>query len=339
VGVFVARRLAFSLLALIAALVLTFTLVHATPVDPARQYAGPRASEEKLAEVRAKLALDRSLAVQILIYGENFFTGDWGESLITKSPVIDDIGKTLPYTLELVVLSLILTLLIGLPLGVISANKKDRLPDHASRILAVGLISIPTFWLALGLQYLFSGGLGILPLSGSSSVQVTLTSPISHVTGFPLFDALVTGNFAAFGDHLRHLILPVVALAGMTLGAFQRITRSSMVEALSEDFIVAKRSYGLPDRLVLYRHGLKNCSGPIITTAGVFLAYMIFSTFIVESIFAWPGMGSYIVAGVGALDYPVIMAVTLVSVVAFLVLNTVADLVLAALDPRVRVQA
>ena len=264
VGVFVLRRLAFSLLALIAALVLTFALVHATPVDPARQYAGPRASEEKLAEVRAKLALDRSLAVQILIYGENFFTGDWGESLITKSPVIDDIGKTLPYTLELVVLSLILTLLVGLPLGVISAHKKDRLPDHASRILAVGLISIPTFWLALGAAVHLLRQAGDLALERVAfRTRSTLTNPISQRHRLSLDRRARHRQLHRLrGPPRRTWCCPSSPGRHGPGRHFQRITRASMVETLTEDYIVAKRSYGLPERTVLYRHALKNSSDP-----------------------------------------------------------------------------
>jgi len=218
---------------------------------------------------------------------------------------------------------------------VISANKKDRLPDHASRILAVGLISIPTFWLALALQLFFSGSLGVLPLSGALSTSVGLLHPITKVTGFPVIDALVTGNFTAFWDHIVHLILPVIAMTGISLGGTQRITRAAMVETLTEEYVVAKRSYGLPERSVLYRHALKNSIGPVITSTAVYIASMIVSTFLIEAIFSWPGMGSYVAIGVGQLDYPVIMGVTLVSAVAFLILNTLADILLAV-DPRVR---
>jgi len=334
---FIVRRLALSVLALLGVLVIMFLLMRAAPVDPARQYAGMRATEEQLTEVRHELGLDRSVPVQIGTYIKNFFTGNWGDSLISKHPVIDDVGKTLPYTLELVFLSMLLTVVIGIPLGVVSAEKKDKLPDHASRVLAVGLISIPTFWLALALQYIFSGKLHLLPLSGAGSIQVVLSHPIDKVTGFPLLDALLTGNFKALLDHARYLILPVIALTGMSLGALQRITRSSMVETLSEEYIVAKRSYGLAERTVLYRHALKNTTGPIVTTVAVFVAVLIVNTFLIESIFAWPGLGAYIATGVATLDYPVIMAVTLISAVAFLIMNALAD-VLLAIDPRVRLR-
>ena len=332
---FLVRRFGLSVLVLFGVLVIMFVVMHLAPVDPVTQYAGIRATPEQQAEARATLGLDKSLPVQIGIYIKNFFTGDWGSSLMTKRSVLGDIGLTLPYTLELIIFSAVLMTLIGVPLGVVSANKKDRLPDHASRILAVGLISIPTFWLALALQYIFSGKLGILPLSGAFSTVTSLTHPITKVTGFPFIDSLVTGNFTAFTDHLAHLVLPVIAMTGIALGGTQRITRATMVETLTEDYIVAKRSYGLPERTVLYRHALKNSVGPVITSTAIYVASMIVSTFLIEAIFSWPGMGSYVATGVSKLDYPVIMGVTLVSAVSFLILNTLAD-VLLAIDPRVR---
>jgi peptide/nickel transport system permease protein len=332
---FLIRRVALMVVALMGVLVVMFLLMHLAPVDPARQYAGNGASKQTLERVRVQLGLNKSLPEQVVVYIKNFFEGKWGDSLQTKQPVIGDIRTTLPYTLELVIVAMGLTVLIGVPLGVVSAGQKDRWPDHASRILAVGLISIPTFWLALALQYILSGKLGILPLSGPQGQMIAILHPIRTVTGFPLIDSLITGNFTAFQDHLVHMVLPVIALTGMSLGGLQRITRAAMVETLSDDYIVAKRSYGLPERAILFRHGLRNSSGPIVTYTATTFAWLLVNTFLVEAIFSWPGMGAYLAQGVQGLDYPVVMAVTLVSAVAFLVLNFLAD-VLIALDPRVR---
>ena len=333
--VFLIRRLLLMVLALFGVLVIMFLLMHLAPVDPARQYAGNGASEKTLERVRVQLGLNRSLPEQVVLYIKNFFTGQWGDSLTTKRPVLNDIRTTLPNTLELAVVAMILTILIGVPLGVVSADQKDRWPDHASRILAVGLISIPTFWLALALQYILSGKLGLLPLSGTQSQTIDYLYPIKSITGFPSIDALVTGNWQAFGDHVVHMILPVIALTGMSLGGLQRISRAAMVETLSDDYIVAKRSYGLKERSILFKHGLRNSTGPIATYTGTTFAWLLVNTFLVEAIFSWPGMGSYLAEGVSGLDYPVVMAVTLVSACAFLLLNFCADLIIA-LDPRVR---
>ncbi len=323
------------MLALLGVLVIMFLLMQLAPVDPARQYAGNQASPERLAQVRTQLGLDKPMPVQIAVYMKNFFTGEWGDSLQTKRPVIKDIRSTLPYTLELVVLAMIFVIGIGVPLGVMSAEHKDHWQDHSSRIFAVGLISIPTFWLALALQYTFSGKLGLLPLSGAGDYSVILTMPIKTITGFPVIDSIVTGNWAGFEDHATHLVLPVIALTCMSLGGLQRITRASMVESLSDDYIVAKRSYGIHERSILYTHALRNSVGPIATYAAFTFAYVLVNTFLIEAIFAWPGMGAYMAQGVTSLNYPVVMAVTLVSAVAYLLLNFTAD-VFIALDPRVR---
>ena len=333
---FILRRLILSVIVLLGVLVIMFSVMRAAPVDPVTQYAGIRATQEQRVEVAKELGLDRSIPIQIVTYIKNFFTGKWGNSLKTKRPVLEDIKQTLPYTLDLILFSVILTTVIGVPLGVLSARRKDRLPDHLSRIMSVGLISIPVFWLALALQLLFSGKLGILPLSSAFSINVSLLHPVTRITGFPLIDSLVTGNFRAFGSYCAHLVLPVIAMTGIGLGGTQRITRSTMVETLTEEYITAKRSYGLRERGVLYGHALKNSIGPVVTATAVLAAGLIVSTFLIESIFSWPGMGSYVATGVGQLDYPVIMGVTLVSAVGFLIMNTVADILLAAIDPRVR---
>ncbi len=331
---FLVRRILFMIVALFGVLVIMFLIMNAAPVDPARQYAGEGASAQTVERVREQLGLTKPLPVQILVYIRNFFTGEWGDSLATKRPVLADIRDTLPNTLELTVFAMALTVLAGVPMGVVSAWKKDLWPDHVSRIIAVGLISIPTFWFALALQYILSGNFHLLPLSGSVGEATMFANP-PKVTGFPIIDSLVAGDFAAFQDHAVHLILPVIALTGMSLGGLQRITRAAMVETLADDYIVAKRSYGLAERSILFGHGLRNSTGPVATYAAVVCAWLLVNTFLVEAIFNWPGMGSYLALGVQGLDYPVVMAVTLVSAVAFLLLNFIADM-LIALDPRVR---
>lgn len=335
---FVLRRIFTSFIALIGVLVVVYVLVSLAPVDPVKQYAGVNASPERKEQVKHELGLDRSIPVQMFTYGKNFLTGRWGVSLLSKRSVREDVANTLPYTLELVGFALILTVVLGILLGVTSAHKKDRLPDHASRVLAVGLISIPTFWLALGLQYIFAGKLHVLPLSGANDYATMVAYPIQSITRLPLLDALLTGNWVAFWDHFEHLILPVIALTGMALGGLQRLTRASMIEVLNEDYVVAVRSYGVPERNVLWRHGLKNSTPVLATMIALCAAWLLVNTFLVEAIFAWPGMGSYIVNAVTGLDYPALLAVTLLSAVSYLVVNTVADLVVA-IDPRVRINS
>jgi len=336
-AVFILRRVALGFVALLGVLVVTYVLVHLAPINPARQYAGAHATAEQLAAARETLGLNKSVPVQIADYAKNFVSGNWGVSLQTKRSVLTDVRTTLPYTIELVVLSMSVSFVIGIPLGVLSAKRKGHTADHISRVVSVALIAIPTFWLALGLQYVFSGTLHLLPLSGAYSYEVVLDNPIIPITGFPLVDALLAGNFTAFWNHVVHLVLPVLALTGLSLGSIQRLTRASMLEVLDEDYILASRSYGLPERTVLWGHGLKNALGPLATVSALTIAWLLVNTFLVESIFAWPGMGNYMVSAINTLDYPVILAVTLVSAISYLMLNLLADVIIA-LDPRVRLR-
>ena len=202
-----------------------------------------------------------------------------------------------------------------------SSTKKNRWQDNASRVLAVGLIAIPTFWLALGLQYILSGKLHLLPLSGGGSVEMMYLSPIRQITHFPLIDSLITLNFKGFWDHLTHMILPVMALAGLQIGGLQRLTRAQMLDALGDEYVTAARSYGLSERRVVWQRALKGSLGPLATVIGLELAGMITGSFIIESIFSWPGIGSLVVQALGNLDYPVIMAITLIGACAYLTMQ------------------
>lgn len=332
---FITRRLILGLVALLGVLIVTFTVIKLAPIDPARMYAGPRAGEAQLAEATRLLGLDKPGAVQLVSYIKNFFIGEWGRSLVSRGSVAREIGKTVPYTLELVFVTMVVQNIIGISLGVLSAHRKDEWPDHMGRVLSVGLVAIPTFWLALGLQYILTGKLGMLPLSGAFDYDLLMKHPLKSVTGVPLIDALVTWNLPIFWDHLIHMVMPVFALACMGMGTMQRLTRSTLIEVLSEDYIVAVRSYGAPERNVLWRHGMKNATGALATFMALSFAWVLVNTFIIESIFAWPGIGSYIVKAVAALDYPAVIAVTALSAVSYLVLNTLADMALA-IDPRVR---
>jgi len=332
---FILRRILQSLFVIFGVLVVTFLVTRVAPSDPAAMWAGPRATPEQVERATKELGLDRPLYEQLGKYISDFVRGDFGHSLRTRQSVATELKAFLPATIDLVLAAMLIALLVGLPLGVLSAQKKDRLPDHASRVISVSAISMPTFWVALMLQFVFFKELGILPLGGQQSVSVSLFYPVESVTGHLLPDALITGNYVAFWDGVKHLILPAIALAGWSLGSVQRMTRSAMVEILNEDYIVAGRSYGLPERVVLWRYALKNSLGPTATVIALTMGYMLVNTFLVESLFAWPGIGTYIALAVVTLDYPAILAVTVVSAIAYIVLNALADIVIA-LDPRVR---
>jgi len=224
---------------------------------------------------------------------------------------------------------------VGIPLGVISAKRKDEWLDHLSRLFSVGVVSLPTFWVGLILQLLFFRILNIFPLGGQLSTEIKLMMEIPKITGFITLDSLITGNFKIFFDALWHIVLPGITIGLYPVGLVARMPRSALLEILSADYITAARSYGLSERTVLWSYALKNSVGPTSTVVALSIGYTLVNTFLTESIFSWPGIGSYIATAVTGLDYPAIMGVTIFSAISYVILNLVADLIIA-LDPRVR---
>jgi ABC-type dipeptide/oligopeptide/nickel transport system permease component len=333
---FVASRLATSAIVLIALTVIVFMLSRVIPNDPAVIYVGPKAPQEELDRVRNELGLNRPLFVQYFSYLGGLFRGDWGNSLATKHPVLDELATRLPSTLELIAASLLIAIVLGITLGVVAARKPGKLLDGSIRFLSIGGVSIPAFWLGLLLQVLFVGRLGILPATGQFSNTLKYTDPISAVTGFPLFDSLITGNWFAYADGLQHLVLPAITLAAYPLGLIARMTRASMLEVQGQDYIFTAQAYGLRHRLIRWKLALRNALPPTLTIIGLAAAYTLTGTFFVEIVFNWPGIGQFSTAAMLAVDYPVIMAITLLGAAGYLIANVIVDLLQARLDPRVR---
>jgi len=332
---FLARRLLLGILTLFGVILITFILVRVVPSDPAAQWVGGRATPKQVEAAREELGLDKPIYVQLGRYIRDLLKGNLGYSLMTHQPVIKELKNRFPATLELVLISCIIALLIGLPLGVISAKAKNSWVDHFSRFFSIGAISIPTFWLALVLQLIFFMLLEVLPSGGQLSMKIKLFQDIPHVTGFMFLDSLITGNFAIFKDFLKHLVLPAICVGAYTIGLVARMTRSALLEILSEDYIKAARSYGLSERLVLYSYALKNSLGPTVTVVTLSMGYAFMNTFLVESIFSWPGIGKYVADAVVCLDYPAIMGVTILAACAYVLLNLIADIIIS-FDPRVK---
>ena len=332
---FILKRLALGVLVILGVVIVTFIMARVVPSNPAAQWVGPRATPEQIQAAKKELGLDQPLYIQLGIYIKNLFTGNLGKSLKTHQPVIVELKNYLPATIELVLLSTIIAALIGLPLGVISAKKKDHWLDHFSRFFSVGAVSLPTFWVGLFLQLIFYRWLGLLPLGGELSTNIKLLYQIPHVTGFLLLDSLITGNMVIFKDVLLHFILPGITVALYPMGLVARMTRSALLEILGEDYIRAAHSYGLPESMVLLSYALKNSLGPTITVLTLSIGYTLTNTFLIEAIFSWPGIGAYIATSILSLDYPAIMGVTIFAALAYVVLNLIADIIIA-LDPRVR---
>ena len=332
---FITRRLLLGILTIFGVILITFILVRVIPSDPAAQWVGGRATPKQVAAAREELGLDKPVYVQFEHYIKDLLRGNLGYSLMTHQPVVEELKKRFPATLELVFISCIIALLIGIPLGLISAKDKNSWIDHFSRFFSIGAISIPTFWLALVLQLIFFMILGLLPSGGQLSMKIKLFQNVPHITGFIFLDSIITGNFAILKDFLKHLILPAICVGAYTIGLVARMTRSALLEILSEDYIKAARSYGLPERLILYSYALKNSLGPTITAVTLAMGYALMNTFLVESVFSWPGIGKYVADAVVCLDYPAIMGVTILAACAYILLNLVADIIIS-LDPRVK---
>lgn len=329
---FIARRLVALVFVLVGLSVITFVISHVVPGDPARLAAGPQARPEQVETVRKELGLDKPLPVQYAVYMKGLLRLDLGKSIRTMRPVRDDIRDYFPATVELALAAALLCVIVGLPFGVASAVNKDRPLDHASRLFSLSGVSMPTFWLGLVLQLLLFKVVHLLPIGGR--IDPFLDVP-TRMTGLYTVDALLSGNFPAFASALQHLVMPAVTLAYSSLAVVTRMTRSTMVETMGQDYIRTARSKGLADRTVIYGHALKNAVVPTVTVMGLQFGYLLSGTFLVETIFAWPGMGQYGVQSVMSLDIPAIMGVTLLVAVIYVLTNLVVDLLYVWLDPRI----
>lgn len=332
---YIVKRILSSLVVLLGVVTITFFIARVLPSNPEVKWAGQRATAEQLEAARIELGLDKSLPEQYIIYLGDLLHGDLGKSLNSHQPVTSELKRYIPATLELVLLAFILAIIIGIPLGIYSAKKKDKLLDHGSRFFSIAAVSLPTFWVALFLQLIFYKSLQLLPIGGRISAEATIFSEIPHITGLYLLDTLLSGDLALFGDALRHIILPCITIALYPIGLVSRMTRSALLEILGEDYITAGRSYGLSETKMLWKYALKNSIGTTATDVALSMGYTLTDTFLVEAIFSWPGIGSYISSAVTSLDYPAIIGVTLFGAICYIVLNLLADIIIAS-DPRVR---
>ncbi len=331
-------RLAMAVLVLVSVSIITFFIARVIPSDPAAAWVGAHPTPEQIAQAREELGLDRPLYEQYLRYMGALLQGDLGTSVRSHQPIATDLKTFLPATLELVLAGMVMAVVIGIPLGVFSGAKKGSLLDHLTRLFSIAGVSMPTFWLGLLLQLFFFSRLGILPLGGRISTEISLYHPVTEITGFYLIDSLITGNLIAFQDALIHIILPAFTLATYAIGLTIRMTRSTMIEVLNEKYILAARIAGIPERTVLFVLALKNAIIPTITVLGLSFVYSLTGAILVEIIFSWPGLGTYVTNAVLSIDFPVIVSVTLVVTVFYVFVNLFLDLGQAMLDPRVTLQ-
>ncbi len=335
---YILRRLALAVLVLVGVSIVTFVIARLVPSDPAVLWVGPRAKPEQVEAARVKLGLDRPLYEQYLRYVGDVVRGDFGISVNTHRPIIDDLRVFLPATLELVFFGMIITVGVGVPLGVLSGARKDSWLDHVSRVFAVMCVSTPVFWLALVLQLVFFRHLELLPIGGRVSREIAMFNPIEQITGFYLVDSALTGNWEAFRDALTHIILPAIAISSYGIGLSIRMTRASMVEVLEQKYITAARAAGLSSRTVYFRLALKNAIVPTLMVLGLSFVYQVSGAMLVEIIFLWPGLGTYLLTAVRNIDFPVVVSVALVVTVFYVITNLGLDSLQAVIDPRVSLE-
>ncbi len=336
--VFAARRIALAIGVIAGVLVVTFAVVHLVPGDPAAAWAGPHATAAQIARARRALGLDRPVPAQLASYFAGIATGNWGTSIHTHQPVLSDIASAAPASLELVITALLLAVAAGVPLGLVSARRPGRPADQLIRAGSILGVSMPIFWMALILQLVFAQRLRWLPAAGEYSPALLFTHPLVRRTGLPVIDALLAGNWPMLGSTLVHLILPAVVVAAYPAGLIARMVRAQVLDALGEAHILNARALGFPERQVFGRFALKLAWTPVAAAVALVFGYSLVNTFLVESIFDWPGLGSYAAASITTLDTPAILGVTLFVAIAYVLANLIVDLAQAAIDPRIRLR-
>jgi len=335
-GVFVARRIVLSVAVLFGVAFITFFISRVAIPNPARVWGGPRASPQELAALTARFHLNDPVYVQFYYYLNDLLHGNWGISPSTGQPVLYSISIYLPATLELTIAAILLTIVIGIPLGVIAATNKDKAADHLCRLVSLSGVASPPFLAALILQFIFFYYLKIFPDSGGRlSLSV---APPPNITGLFTVDSLITGDWPAFISAIQHLILPSFALAFLILGLMSRLVRASMLEALSSDYVRTLKAKGLSRRLVIYKHALRNSMTQPVTALSLYVAYTLGGSVVIESIFSWPGVGRYGAQAALVFDMPAVMGTTMVFTLGVILANLVADILLAVIDPRIRLR-
>lgn len=330
------QRLLLLFVILAGVCTVTFFLSRVLPGSPVELMLGHRPTAEQITKAKTELGLDQPLAIQYVTYLGEIFRGEFGMSLRTKQPVLTEITNRIGATFELTTLAILLVLVLGIPLGVLSAIRQNSMLDNIVRAGAVGGVAIPAFMLAMVLQLVFYGVLGWLPLQGRLDAITSIDSPIAPITRLFLVDSLLTGNWDAFVSALSHIILPALTLTVTTLASVTRITRNMMVEVLKEEYIRTAFAYGLPKRSIYFRHALKATLIPMLTVVGLTYGYLIGGAVIVEFVFDWPGLGGFLVFSITQNDFPAMVGTTLVLAFIYLMINLIVDLLYFVIDPRLK---
>jgi len=326
------KRLLLLIPVVLGVSVLVFIIMHVFTSDPSANILGQHASQEQIDALRQQLGLNDPLYKQYLNFITGILQGDFGTSLITKSSVATEIFSRFPATIELAIISIIVASIVGITLGVLSAVKQNSIIDYLCMGTSLVGVSMPIFWLGLILIVVFSVTLGWLPVSGRATIGM---EPVK-ITGLYLLDSLLSGDMAAFFDSLEHLVLPVIALSSYSTAIIARMTRSAMLEVLGQDYIRTARSKGLVESIIIRSHGLRNTLIPVTTVIGLQLGSLLGGAVLTETVFSWPGIGSYTIDAILKSDFPVVQGAVMIMAIVFVLVNLLVDLLYAFIDPRIK---
>ena len=329
---YIIRRLVLLVPVLFGVSLATFLVMHLFTTDPAAMILGQHATVEKMAAVRQELGIDKPIHVQFVDYLSHIVQGDLGKSVITKTSITDELMKRFPATVELAIVAIIIASIIGITLGVISAVKQNSIYDYGAMVTALMGVSMPIFWLGLMMIIVFSVILGWLPASG----RIGIGMQPEHITGLYLLDSVLTGNLESFWDALEHLIMPAVALGSYSTAIIARMTRATMLETVRQDYIRTARAKGLPEKIVIVKHALRNALIPVVTVIGLQMGALLGGAVLTETVFSWPGIGAYVVDGIMTSDYPRVQGAVLLVGTIFVLVNLVVDVLYSYLDPRIQ---
>ena len=329
---FVVRRLLLLVPILIGLSLLVFFWVRALPGGPAQALLGERATPETIAAIERQYGLDKPIYVQYWRFVKQYGRGDFGDSITSRRPVLEELKQRFPATVELALAAMVFALVLGIPLGFVAAKRYGSVTDHASLLASLLGISIPIFFLAILLKFVFAVELGWLPTVGRLSVLIDL----EHPTNFYILDAILTGNTEALWDGLKHLVLPAVALGTIPLAIIARITRAAVLDVQNEDYVRTARAKGLSPGIVDRRHVMRNALLPITTIVGLQVGLLLSGAVLTETVFAWPGMGTWLVQAIEDRNFPVIQGGILFLALVFVIVNLLVDLSYALINPRIR---
>ena len=329
---YVVRRLLLLVPILLGLSILVFLWIRALPGGPAQALLGERATAQSIRQIEHQYGLDKPIHIQYLRYLQRVSRLDFGDSVTTRRAVSFEIKQRFPATVELALSSMLFAVLLGIPLGFVAAKRYGGVVDNLSLVTSLLGISIPVFFLGILLKYVFSVKLGLLPTVGRLDPLIE----IDHPTKFYVLDSILAGNFSALWDSLKHLVLPAIALGSIPLAIIARITRAAVLDVQNEDYVRTARAKGLAPRIVDTRHVLRNAMLPIITIIGLLVGFLLAGAVLTETVFAWPGLGTWLVEAIKSRNYPVLQGGILFVAVIFVLVNLLVDISYAILNPRIR---